>query len=39
MSLLEAYVLFGIPAVLLLIGAGAYVWARAGDRSHHLPGE
>lgn len=40
MTLSQAYVLFGIPALLLSLGVAAVVWSRiASNGSRRVPGE
>jgi hypothetical protein len=42
MTLLEAYVLFGIPVIVLSMGVAAVLWARweeDAERRRRLPGE
>jgi hypothetical protein len=42
MTFLQAYVLFGIPLMLLAVAGAALLWARWEDRSdreRHIPGE
>ena len=42
MTILEAYVLFGIPLMLLGVGVAAVLWTRWEDRREErrrLPGE
>lgn len=42
MTFLEAYVMLGIPLMLLALGVAALLWARWDDRKErrrHSPGE
>lgn len=38
MTLLQAYVLFGLPLIALLIGISA-LWLTLPDNEHHTPAE